>query len=613
MLSEKLLFVLEQDALLSVFIVAAYGIGRPLAGWMRLSLGLPCLLTVPLQVSAGVGATMAALFIAGILGQFNGKVIGSLMLIGLGLAVAPLLLRPTRLRTFLEHLAGSFRRIPASDWWWAAIASAAGLSLLLAPLRVPLEWDELMYHLPHARLWAHNGTLTVNHWLRYPLFPYNMELLYGAALVFGSDVLPHLFHALTGALTAVLTFAVARHFLDWRVGLVAVIELLRATKWGWSNAYIDLGLMLFLSSAFVSLALRHQLGDSRFSYLAAFFAGIAAGIKYQALFYLPVFAILALAVERRRAVVARATLIFATIGSYWYLRNWLVSGDPIHPIGGHIFGFWLWNAEDLAGQFGDLERVKDWPNWFLLIALGAVLFWRGSTAFIRGLILTTATSVSIWYLASGYSRYLVPVYPMLAMLSSYAILELWSRSGLALWFQRALQRLGPSLQRALLPVIFAFIAAHALHDAAKTLRQIFPKGDERDTFLAQRFGGYALLRSLGYPPVGTLYQLGFEGELYYLGESVRGDWFGQGRYKDSMALTRDAAALAAHLNDLGADSLLVNIGRQPFSNLFWDPRLLDYFEIVGRSDQAVLYRLRSRNNEGRDDPPPPSAAGAGGK
>jgi hypothetical protein len=73
---------------------------------------------------------------------------------------------------------------------WALVLAAVILPLMLEPLRPPHDWDELMYHLPYARFWAEQGGLDVNEWLRFPVFPYSMELLYAGALLVGSDVLP---------------------------------------------------------------------------------------------------------------------------------------------------------------------------------------------------------------------------------------------------------------------------------------------------------------------------------------------------------------------------------------------------------------------------------------
>jgi hypothetical protein len=362
MIGTKLAFVLQQYVLLGAFAVAAYGLGRPLIGWMQKPHQLSPLLSVPLQISAGLGIMMISLFIAGSAGSLGAPVVATLLLVGSGLVLAPLRTIAVTLRAMARRL----RHLPLGVWWWVAVLTLVGMPLLLAPLRPPTAWDELAYHLPYARFWAQQGALMVDPWLRYPLGPYNLDLLYAAALIVGSDVLPHLLHGLTGALTALLTLGVASRFMDGRIGAIAAILVLYTTRWGWSNAYVDLGLMLFWSAAFAALALRHAQGDERFSLMAAFFAGVAVGIKYQGLFYLPVFVLLALAVERRPAAVARAAIVFISVGSYWYLRNFWISGDPIHPIGGRLFGFWLWNPDDLAGQYGDLDRVRGWHDWVFL-------------------------------------------------------------------------------------------------------------------------------------------------------------------------------------------------------------------------------------------------------
>ncbi len=592
----KLAFVLQQYALLGVFAAAAYGLGRPLAGWIHGAGRLSRMLSVPLQIAAGIGVSMVTLFAAGVLGHLSAPVIGALILIGLGLAAGTFLRPPSPqgpATSPLDALTSTLRRVPPGAWWWTAVAVGAGLTLLVTPLWPPQAWDELAYHLPYARYWADQGALTVNPWLRYPLSAYNMNLLYAAALIFGSDVLPHLLHGLTGTLTALLTFGVAARFMDWRSGLVAVVLLVYATRWGWANAYVDLGIMLFWTAAFAALALRYALGDRRFSYLAAFFAGIAVGIKYQGLFYLPVFVVLALTVERRPAVVIRAALVFIAVGGYWYLRNWVISGDPVHPIGGNLFGFWLWNPGDLAGQYGDLEQVRSWRDWLFLPALGAPLFWRGATPFERGLLVSAAAALALWYSASGYWRYALPVYPMLGLLSASVIVELWSRTALTTSLAARWRRLDPRLRWTFATLVLLVVARTAVRDNSRAWERVFPVGEDRDAYLAQQFPGYALMRALGAAPVQTLYQLGFEGELYYLGDSVRGDWFGPGRYADVMALAPDAGALARHLGALGADGLLVNLAREPFSTQSWDPALVDFFEPLGRSDRAALYRLRA--------------------
>jgi hypothetical protein len=408
----------------------------------------------------------------------------------------------------------------------------------------------------------------------------------------GSEVLAHLMHASSGLLAAALTFAVGRCFLDARTGLVAAVLVVYSGRWGYDNATVDLGLMLFWSAAFASLALHHRYRDARFAWLAAFLAGIAVGIKYQGLFFLPVFVVLALVLERRARVVAGAVLIFVLVGGYWYLRNYLLSGDPVHPVGGPLFGFWLWDARDLANQLDDLDRTRLWRHWVYLPALLAAAYWRRSSPSLRGLLLCAAGFLLVWYPGSGYWRYAVSVYPMLALLSAYVLVQLWSASALvALRAHLPWHRMIACSRVALL--VLALAAAWQL---LRELDKVHPDDGSRRHYLAGKFAGYALVSSLPDVPGRVLYQLGFEDQIYYLSGVTIGDWFGPARYAEVMRRSRDAAALSKHLAWLGADTLLVNLEREPFSGLIWDPRMTDHFRLLAHNDSAALY-LRLTDGE----------------
>jgi len=588
---EKSIFALHQYALLGLFAIASYGLGRLFTGWLDRTSHLSLFLELPLTLASGMGIAMIGLFVVGLLGQLHATSI--LVLLGVGIASAAFsLCGNRRAQGGHQGVRPGFLRVRMEQVLWAAIAAAATLYLLIKPLRPPEAFDELMYHLPYARFWSAQGGLTVHEWLRYPLFAYNMELLYAASMVFGNDVLPHLLHAFTAAATALLVYGFASRYMDWRVGLVAVAAVLVATRWFWQTAYVDLGVMFFWSAAFAALALRQETGDARFSYLAAFLAGIAVGVKYQALFYLPVFAGLALVVERRLGVIVKAAAIFLLAGGYWYLRNFLIAGDPVHPIGGPVFGYWLWDAEDLHGQYADLANIRDWPPWFLLAGAGVFALRRSSTPIQRGLFWSAAAAVVVWYFASGYPRYLMAVYPMLALLAAHFLVTALERSGVLSLVHSGLARLDSRLRLGLLLILLAGVTGISYEGLVKSWSRVLPSEEGRAAYLSQWFPGYALLRSVGETDFTGLYQLGFEGEIHYLGARVRGDWFGPGRYREVLALSEEAAALARHLDLLGADGLLINREYDIVKQHRWDPDFLQHFDLVGESEKAALYRRK---------------------
>jgi len=582
----SLSFALEHYLLLALFTAAALGWGRLAEAGLTGGMRLPADILIPLRLAAGMGVLMIALFLAGSLHGLGKPVTGLLVLGGAFLAVAAWF-RSRRHGTGPHHPG---LRWPAHATPWAIVLTTVALPLLVKPLQPPVDWDELAYHLPQARFWAEQGGLAVNEWLRYPLLPFNMHLLYAAAMPFGDEALAHLLHAWTAAVTAVLTFGLARRYFDAQVASLATVMLLLATRWGWSTANVDFGVMLFWTGAFGALALRHESGNPRITWLAAVLAGSAIGVKYQALLFLPVFVALAVVIERRLAALGRGALLLAATGGYWYWRNFLVSGDPLHPLAGDWLGHWLWNATDLEGLHWDLRRVRGWPEWFLLFAAGAPLWWRSASLVQRSAILTGGASVVIWWGVSGYPRYLMGLYPLLAVVSACTVIEVLRRSGAASrlggWFTQ------PRARAAGLAALLAAGTAATASDLSRNWRRVLPPGEPRSVFLAQQFGGFELLRSAVDLPPGVLYQLGFEGELYHLRRPVLGDWFGPGRYADVMALTGDAPALVRHLDSLGVDGLLVNREREPFASVTWDPAMADYFERVGSSARATLWWRR---------------------
>src|SRR5262249_34056144 len=68
----------------------------------------------------------------------------------------------------------------------------------------------------------------------------------------------------------------------------------------------------------------------------------AIGIKYHGLLFLPLFALLAAVFSpgpaRRRAIAAGAFLAMTAVALPWYLRNWIVAGNPLYPFAAGIFG-----------------------------------------------------------------------------------------------------------------------------------------------------------------------------------------------------------------------------------------------------------------------------------
>lgn len=462
---------------------------------------------------------------------------------------------------------------------------AAGVLLALS---APLEWDELAYHLPYARDYVRAGGLTVSEQLRYPLQPHNLHLLYAAGMIFGSEAATHLLHAACGALVTLGIFVYARANGDWLTGLLAAAIFLAAAGRLLDNAYVDLGASLFLFSAFLALTLWQRGGDAGFLLIAAMLLAFAVGTRYQALILTPGF-VLAVILARPPAKLAlQALLLCAVLASGWYLRNLWIAGDPLHPLGGPVFGYWLWDAADLAEQHADLARHRDHLPWYLLPALAAPLLASRRQPAQRSLLVLALTGLALWYLTSSYPRYLLPVYPFLALASAQVIRAALAR--LPAGWQESARGLTRSKWVGLagLLLLLAVLVPSIAHDRNK----ICFSRDCVERVWARRLLSPAARAALPDFDELHLYQFGLEQERYLLGRNVVGDWFGPYRYRALFDLQDDLPALRRHLESLGVDSLLINRRREPFAGVGEKWSQSQEFETLYADDGVLLLRLR---------------------
>jgi len=604
--SNPLVFALAEYALLGVWLFGCWGLGRRLlpGGGTVTGASVPAAggpvgpLAHPIAITLGIGVWVCALQALGLAGELKRAPVLGLAAVGAGLG-AWALLRDRR-----DQAAAAQRapRCPVRDagtpgtaaerWTWIAVALLA-LPTLLAPLSPPMAWDELAYHLPHAREWARSGRLVVTDWLRYPWFPYNLDLLFAVPLLWGEDVLPHLLHAAAGWLTAWLIYGLGmRHLRDRVTAGVAVALWLLLSKGQYDRAYVDMGVTLFVTLAFVALHAWHgeAARDRRWLLVAAFGLGIAAGAKYQVLALLPFFAVVLARRDRRPATWLATAGVLLLPCVYWYARNAVLAGDPFSPLGGKWFGFTDWNLADYQGQLADLREKAGWPDGLLWPAL-AVPFLpalRRRPA-VRGALWASAWMLAVWVATSRYPRYLMTAFPLLALLAAIG----WVQGVRALRARIAVLRT-PRAARVAGTLLMACVGIASVAWTARFAQRVVPAPAAREALLRERVNGYGLWAWLrdhaGDAGVRRVYQLGLEESLYYVPTAllpIRGDAFGPWRYGDVAGLA--PSTLHRKLAAQGFDALVLNAERWPALPLQAD--FERFFLPLHADGTARLYRL----------------------
>ena len=451
------------------------GVGLVLAAWLLLlaySLGRKALdfvvrRTRPegidrfvLAAALGIGALAIGMFVLGVLGGFRPAWI-ALVLSAAGYVVLGGDPDP------FQELRGTARRVLAS-WNSASVGArsllvAAGLIGLLSSVQAlapTWDYDGLMYHLQAPRLFLEAGRLTPLPEIWQANGPLTVEMLYVVALGLQSEPTSRLIHLLLAGLLVLAAYALARSELGETGGVLAAAVLLGIPIfpiWG-TLAYADMGWALFEFLMLFALVRWSSARESGWLVLGGLFAGLAASTKYLGLAGLVCGSALVVLTEGIAGVrsvprsLARFTLAALVVCAPWYLRNAIWFGDPLYPFlsgggatwgGGRLslllaylrsFGAGT-SPADLAllpirlytdhGLFGTFMSSIEFPSFFFPLALLLLVARPGRTLRLIGAFVLLR--VGAWALGSQQTRFLLPVFPALSVLTAAAMLWLGNR------------------------------------------------------------------------------------------------------------------------------------------------------------------------------------------
>jgi hypothetical protein len=510
-----------------------------LAGWCLITSGIGRLLLSAtairfasrgegLFLSIGVGLTISgyAVFLLGVTGSLGTTGI-SLLLISLAFISATGWLRP--LRTASAAPVGRFvwERLAAVP---LGILLLAGFSLVLTP---EIGKDALIYHLAVPKLYLlHHGFYFIpgNVFAGYPLLA---EMHYLLALFLQNDILAKAMNyaILCGILLGIGLFA---RFLQEHVfpALSMLIFLSIPSVFAVSHmAYNDLFLTFFTLVAFYSFLRWSEQGMTVWLILCGVFSGSAAACKYTALLLTPLgcLGILWWA-SRRKEQTLQALRLFALYvatafiaGSPFYLKNWLMTGNPFYPFFYGIFGGRGWDVDqarlyDLFIQnlgMGrsildylllpwnvSLQAKMDSPQFdgvlgpIFLLTLPFLAWLRHWETPVRLLLIYVLLSFLFWASSAQQIRYLIPLFSLLAIVSGAILTRYRNRKNIF----------------GLLVLIIAgsllFNCYHILRDFMKVRPLAVAIGFEsRDEFLARMIPPYPMYLFVNrqLPPESSVY------------------------------------------------------------------------------------------------------------
>ncbi len=486
------------DLLLFLLTVwAATAAGRTVLHLLRLDDGLARLERSLFSLALGLGMLAYGMLALGLLG-------GLYRPAGVGLLLLLLAVGGRQHQMMAREVQDTFRRgVRVSPWGWAVTVLFLLLALIplvgvWTPPSASLEWDSLSYHLADPKLYFQAHRIYYIPWESHSNFAFTAEMWYLFSLMErGTEAgvpLAKLFHFTCGVGACLAVYAFGARHLSPKVGVLAA-GMLASTPlvvWEAGIAYADLAGMFFAILTLLAVASGMAMQDERWLRLGAVLIGLTLSTKATALAMLALLALGLLFWWMRsprqtwpRAIGKAAVwcVLALVVGSPWYIKSTVYTGNPIYPFyyqifGGRGFSAALAKAYDVSNaNFGvtyetpakdnpatdpklvrspDMAVLAPWnltmyllpghalPNpafrpfndgsgQFPLAALSPLLlaalffaaFCRGAPAVVKALGLYALFSVCLWFVTSQQVRYLIPTLPVLCFLAAWVLVRAW--------------------------------------------------------------------------------------------------------------------------------------------------------------------------------------------
>lgn len=336
-----------------------------------------------------------------------------------------------------------------SNWLQGIIGATLLLGFFFALLPPAEGFDALFYHLAlPEKLLIDKGILPYaipQFW-----FPSLVEGDFIWALGLGSERTAQLLHWSFSILTIALIWEWSRNALGHKTAWWSLIMIISIPSLPWlsSWAYTDFALTFYSVAALY--AIWKCKNDNFWLLFSGVFSGMAMGIKYTS-FLLPIICIFFILWERKInkdsiKYVILFSIITWGIAAPWYIRNFIIMGNPVYPfaLGGISWDIYLanWYADKGSGIGWNLKDI-------LLIPLTSTLGYRDQNYFDGrvGPLFLLFSPITIWTIWENRFK---PIQRVLIIISFFTLMSSIS------WIFGVIQTIRLWQMRLFLPALIPF-------------------------------------------------------------------------------------------------------------------------------------------------------------
>lgn len=331
--------------------------------------------TRPALGFVAIGSIIASLALLRLCGQFEALCLPLVVIAArLHRCVAVASGTPGCARRVLE----SWRTLAIGDRLAVAACAIAGLTATIAAALPAVFWDPIAYHLPIAAAALRTGTLGFDPAMSQSGFPLLAEAAALPAYAIAGSAGAAFTMLGCGWVLALACKSLADRFAPG-TGILAACLVVTCPLWIWlaPTFYVDIP---FAMLAVVALALASAGALAAapqpfaFGAVCGVLAGAAAAVKYPGLAICAIACTQVLAGADRGKRLAGFVAGAIAVAAGWYIRSFVLTGDPVYPFGIAIVG----NPNTMLAGFATryVDMTKNWCGGGASIADAFLLPWR---------------------------------------------------------------------------------------------------------------------------------------------------------------------------------------------------------------------------------------------
>jgi len=333
--------------------------------------------------------------------------------------------------------------------------------------------DALAYHLAVPKIYIENHKIIDIPHIFYSNFPSLIDMISMIGLLLHNSILSHLFAYALGITLILAIYSFCKKFFNTKIAILAslifysfpmVIEFV-------STTYIDIQLALFVFLSIYGLFMYLTSKKNSWLFLSAIFIGFAISSKVFGIIGATGILILLAHNLFLRLVkneinykdVFFKILVFCLIAFIitmpWLLKSYFFTGNPVWPFFNSFFGGKYWNEEHQEYQENDVlgrelsiinyvrlpwdlhVQIVEWEDELdirigrnvqegehfgpFLIFLLFYFFFRKKNKILNAFFFYIFVYITLWFFIANIGRYLLYLAPLIAIISSYVIIELF--------------------------------------------------------------------------------------------------------------------------------------------------------------------------------------------